>query len=89
MNPIELLVLLVIAGIAGSLGQTLAGRSRFGWIGTIVLGFVGAYLGIYLARQFSLPAILPVRIGGTMFPLVWSIVGSALLVYVIGLFTRR
>jgi uncharacterized membrane protein YeaQ/YmgE (transglycosylase-associated protein family) len=85
----DLLVLLLIAGICGSLGQAIAGFSRGGCLVSIALGFVGAVLGMWLARAMGLPELFAIRIGGTNFPIVWSIIGSALFVAVIALLTRR
>jgi uncharacterized membrane protein YeaQ/YmgE (transglycosylase-associated protein family) len=89
MTLIDLLILLLVAGICGALGQAISGYSRGGCLVSIALGFVGALLGGWLARALGLPELLPVRIGGTAFPIVWSIIGSALFVAVIALLTRR
>lgn len=88
MTLLDLLLLLLVAGICGSLGQAIAGYSRGGCLVAIALGFVGALLGMWLARQMGLPELLPVHIGGTSFPIIWSIIGSALFVAVITLITR-
>lgn len=88
MTLLDLLLLLLVAGICGSLGQAIAGYSRGGCLVSIALGFVGALLGLWLARLMGLPELLPVRIAGTSFPIVWSIIGSALFVAVITLITR-
>ena len=85
----DLLLLLLIAGICGSLGQAIAGFSRGGCLVSIALGFVGAVLGMWLARAMGLPELFAIRIGTTNFPIVWSIIGSALFVAVIALLTRR
>src|SRR6476619_5619138 len=89
MTLLDVLVLLLIAGICGSLGQAIAGFSRGGCLVSIALGFVGAVLGMWLARAMGLPELFAIRIGGTNFPIVWSIIGSALFVAVIALLTRR
>ena len=89
MTLIDVLLLLLIAGICGSLGQAIAGYSRGGCLVSIALGFVGALLGMWLARMMGLPELFPVRIGTTSFPIIWSIVGSALFVAVVALLTRR
>jgi uncharacterized membrane protein YeaQ/YmgE (transglycosylase-associated protein family) len=88
MTLLDLLILLLVAGICGSLGQAIAGYSRGGCLVSIALGFVGALLGMWLARMMGLPELIPVNIGGTSFPIVWSIIGSALFVAVIALITR-
>ena len=83
------LVLLLVAGVCGAIGQSIAGYSSTGCLGSIALGFIGALLGTWLAGVLGLPEIFPVTIGGQRFPVIWSIVGSALFVAVLSLFTRR
>jgi uncharacterized membrane protein YeaQ/YmgE (transglycosylase-associated protein family) len=89
MTLLDLLLLLLVAGICGSLGQAISGYSRGGCLVSIALGFIGAVLGMWLARKLGLPELFPVQIGTTSFPIVWSIIGSALFVAVIALLTRR
>ncbi len=89
MTILDLIVLLLVAGVCGALGQAISGYSRGGCLVSIALGFVGAVLGVWLARNLGLPELFSVQIGATAFPIVWSIIGSALFVAVIALFTRR
>ena len=89
MTLFDILILLLIAGICGALGQAIACFSRGGCLVSIALGFVGAVLGMWVARAMGLPELFPVRIGTTNFPIVWSIIGSALFVAIIALVTRR
>jgi uncharacterized membrane protein YeaQ/YmgE (transglycosylase-associated protein family) len=88
MTLIEFLILLFIAGVCGAIGQTLAGFSRGGCLTTIAVGFVGALLGMWIGRQLGLAEMLAVEVGGTTFPVLWSIIGSALFVAVLSLLTR-
>ena len=88
MTIIDLVVLLLIAGLCGALGQAITGFSRGGCLVSIALGFVGAVLGMWLARQLGLPELFAVQIGTTSFPIIWSIIGSALFVAIIALLTR-
>jgi uncharacterized membrane protein YeaQ/YmgE (transglycosylase-associated protein family) len=89
MTLLDLLILLLVAGICGALGQAIAGFSRGGCLVSIALGFVGAVLGMWLARTMGLPELFAVRIGTTNFPIVWSIIGSTVFVAIITLLTRR
>ena len=89
MTLFDLLILLIVAGICGALGQAITGFSRGGCLVSIALGFVGAIVGMWIARALGLPELFPVRIGTTNFPIVWSIIGSALFVAVIAFLTRR
>ncbi len=89
MGLFDVIILLIVAGICGSLGQAISGYSRGGCLVSIALGFVGALIGMWLARMLHLPELFAVRIGDTSFPIIWSIIGSALFVAVISLLTRR
>ena len=89
MDLFDVLILLLVAGICGALGQAITGFSRGGCLVSIALGFVGAVVGMWLARMMGLPELFAIQIGTTNFPIVWSIIGSALFVAVIALITRR
>jgi uncharacterized membrane protein YeaQ/YmgE (transglycosylase-associated protein family) len=89
MTFIGFLMLLVVAAFAGSLGQTIAGYSLGGCAASIVVGFVGAYIGMWVANQFGLNPIFSVSIQGETFPIVWSVIGSALLSATLGILLRR
>ena len=89
MTVLDVIVLLLIAGVCGAIGQAISGFSRGGCLVSIALGFIGAVLGMWLSRQLGLPELFSVRIGSTNFPIVWSIIGAALFVAIISLLTRR
>jgi len=89
MTLLDLLALLVVAGLCGAAGQALTGYSRGGCLASIGVGFVGALVGSWLARLLDLPELLTIDVGRTAFPIVWSIAGGALFVAVLGLITRR
>jgi len=74
--------------VCGSLGQAIGGYSHGGCLVSIALGFIGALLGTWLAGALHLPELLSIPVGGMNFPIIWSIIGSALFVAVIGLITR-
>lgn len=88
MSLFGLLVLLLIAAICGGIGQSISGYSMGGCLVSIVVGFVGAFIGKWLASELGLTYLLPVDIDGETFPIIWSIIGSALFTLVIGLITR-
>src|SRR3954449_13501525 len=81
----EWVILLLVAGICGAVGQAIAGYSRGGLLVAIALGFIGALIGVSIARAAHMPEILPLQVGDTTFPIIWSIIGAALFVAVIGL----
>ena len=88
MSIIELLVLLLIAGVCGGIAQAMAGFTRGGCLVSIALGFIGALLGTWLARSLGLPEMFAIQVGGNTFPIIWSIIGAALFAAVLGLVSR-
>jgi uncharacterized membrane protein YeaQ/YmgE (transglycosylase-associated protein family) len=89
MSLTSILVLLVIAAVCGAIGKAIAGSVRGGLIVSIVLGFIGALLGPWVAGKLSLPEPFMITIGGHPFPVLWSIIGAALFVAIIHLISRR
>ncbi len=89
MTFLGFIVLLIVAALAGSVGQALAGYSRGGCVVSMLVGFIGAYIGLWLARQLGLPEVFVLRIDGQPFPLIWAIIGSAIFAGVLSLLFRR
>lgn len=90
MTLVEFLVLLLIAGIAGALGQAIVGAyAGGGFLVSVVIGFIGASIGVWLARNLGLPELFSFDIGGTSFPFLWSVLGSAVLIAIISFFARN
>lgn len=89
MNILELLLLLLVAGICGGLAQSLSGYSHGGCLVTIVLGFIGALLGTWLSRLSGLPELFTIAVGDRTFPIIWSIIGGALFCAALALVRRK
>ncbi len=89
MSLLGFVVLLVIAAIAGSLGQALAGYSLGGCLASILIGFIGAWLGVWLATQLGLPTFFTIVVEGQPFPMVWAVIGAAIVSFIFGLIGRR
>jgi uncharacterized membrane protein YeaQ/YmgE (transglycosylase-associated protein family) len=86
----EFIILLVVAGICGSIAQAMTGFSRGGCLVSIALGFIGAVLGTWLARSLNLPELFTIQIGNqAAFPIVWSIIGASLFVALLALLSAR
>lgn len=88
MTLLGFLALLIIAAICGAIGQSLAGYDLGGCLVSIVVGFIGAYLGMWVAGKFGLPEIFSISIEGKSFPIVWAVIGSALFTLIIALLRR-
>ena len=88
MTLTGLLILLLVAGIVGAIGQALSGYSMGGFLVSVVAGFLGAYIGVWLAGQLGLPEIFTITVQGETFPIVWGIIGAAILSWIVGMLTR-
>ena len=89
MTLIDLLLVLLVAAVIGALGKAIAGYAPGGLLVSIGVGFVGAFAGSWIARAVGLPELFVLRVGGTVFPVVWSIIGATLFVALIALVGRR
>lgn len=85
---VGLILYVLIAAICGAIGRAIVGETRGGLIVSIAVGFIGAMFGPWIAHQAGLPEPFTVHIGGESFPILWSIVGSALFVAIISLISR-
>ncbi len=88
MTLIGFLVLLAIAAICGAIGQSLAGYDLGGCLVSIVVGFIGAWLGLWIAGKMGLPKLFEINIEGKPFPILWAIIGSALFTLLMALLRR-
>ena len=84
MSLLGFLLLLLIAAICGAIGQSIAGYSLGGCFVSIVVGFVGALIGSWLANQLGLEHIIEIM----GIPVIWASIGSALFAVLVGLITR-
>ena len=85
----SLIILLTVGALVGIIAQRLVGSLRGGLLTSIALGFIGALIGSWAVKQFGLPEIYVLKIGHTSFPIVWAIIGAAVLVAFLGLLSRR
>lgn len=85
----NLFILLIVGALVGVIGQKLAGYSRNGYIPAIALGFIGALIGSWAVKQFGLPEIFTLKISNLNFPVIWAIIGAALLVTIYGFLAKR
>ena len=88
MTLIDFLILALVAAVCGMIGESLVGYSIGGCVASAVIGYIGAFIGLWLARRLGLPELFTVTVGGTTIPIIWSILGSALLVAGLALVRR-
>lgn len=77
MDLLQLLTLLVIAGICGAIAQWIVGFSPGNLLVSIIVGVIGAYLGTALANLLGIGRLVPpLLIGTQQFNLLWALLGS-------------
>jgi uncharacterized membrane protein YeaQ/YmgE (transglycosylase-associated protein family) len=89
MTLTGVLVLIVIAAVCGAIGKALVGVGRGGLLTTIALGFIGALMGPWLASRLNLSEPFMLNVGGESFPILWSIIGSAIFIALLHLLSGR
>ncbi|HEU5365982.1 MAG TPA: GlsB/YeaQ/YmgE family stress response membrane protein [Hanamia sp.] len=88
MTLIGFLILLLIAAICGGIGQSLAGYDLGGCLVSIIVGFIGAYIGLWIAGRMGLPDFFTITVEGKPFPIIWAIIGSAIFTFIVALLRR-
>jgi uncharacterized membrane protein YeaQ/YmgE (transglycosylase-associated protein family) len=86
---LDFAVLLLIAGVCGFLASQLMGAKRMNIVMMVILGFVGAFVGRWLAVSFHLPMMYELQIGAHSFPLVWALIGSIATVGIASFFMQH
>ncbi|MEO6349718.1 MAG: GlsB/YeaQ/YmgE family stress response membrane protein [Candidatus Limnocylindrales bacterium] len=88
---INIIAWLVLGGIAGYIaGMLVKGDERWGVIGHIVLGIVGAFVGGFIALQLGLDP--GAAFGGnkiSIMSIIVAVVGAVIVVLVVNMLTRR
>ena len=87
MTILDLTIYLVVGAICAGIAESIIGVGA-GCLGSIVIGWLGGFVGAWVARETGLPELLVIRIGGAAVPIVWTIVGSFALLAVVGLFRK-
>ncbi len=88
MSLLGFLVLLLIAAICGGIGQSLAGYDLGGCLVSVVVGFIGAYIGLWVAGKMGLPHFFTISVDGKPFPVIWAIIGAAIFTFIVALLRR-
>ena len=83
-----LILFIIIAAVCGAVGKAIAGGARGGLIVSTALGFIGAMIGPWGAHKMKLPEPFMIKISGHDFPILWSIIGAALVVAILHLERR-
>ena len=89
MTIVDILLLILVGGICGAIAEMIVGFSPGGFLASVAIGFVGALVGTWLARQLALPSVFAVTIAGYTIEILWAILGAIVLLLVLSLFRRR
>jgi len=89
MSFLDIVIMLAIAGITGSIARKLVGMDKGRCILSIVVGFIGALIGTWLARELDFPDLFSFTIRGITYPVIWSIIGAVLFTAVLSLISPK
>ena len=82
----NILVWIIFGAIAGWVASIVMGKNKkMGAIANIVVGIIGAFLGGYIMDFFGAQGVT----GFNLPSLLVAIVGAVVLLFVVGLFSRR
>lgn len=86
---IHLVWMLLIAGLVGYVADVIVpGRLAWGWLGAILAGLVGSWVGVTLFNMLHLPRWLEsIRLGGI--PLIPALVGAIIVALVASAVSKR
>jgi uncharacterized membrane protein YeaQ/YmgE (transglycosylase-associated protein family) len=88
MTLFGFLLLVVVGAICGAVAEMIVGYRPGGFLASVAIGFVGAWIGGYLAGILRLPTMLVVHIEGHALDVAWTVLGSIVLLLVVSLFRR-
>lgn len=81
MTLLGFIILLVVAAIAGAIGELIAGaKVPGGWVGSIIAGLIGAWLGgliVHIGPVIGGVQIIPAIIGAAIFVFLLRLVMGA------------
>jgi uncharacterized membrane protein YeaQ/YmgE (transglycosylase-associated protein family) len=82
----DIIIMLVIGAVSGWLAGLIVKGYGFGLLGNIILGIVGAFIGGWLLAKLG----FSLNLGDAIVNLiVTSVIGAAVLLFIVGLFRRR
>ena len=87
MTILEIIIYIVVAALCAAIAGSILGVG-VGFLGSVLIGWLGAFVGTWVARETGLPELFVLRVGGAAIPIVWTIVGAFLLLAIVGLFRR-
>lgn len=86
MSLLDFIIMFVIAAITGSVARSLMGFDRGGCILSAIIGFIGAFIGTWIGREFGLPEIWAPTIRNIKYPIVWTTLGAVIFTIILSFF---
>lgn len=84
MQSADFIVAALVAIVCGTFAQLTSAYSRGGWWVHLGIGFAGAVIGVVVSRALNAPVIYNVQYRMIDYPIIYSVVGSALLLAALG-----
>ena len=84
MQFADFVIVALVAIFCGSFAQLTSGYSRGGWVVNLGIAFCGAVAGTVLSRSLNAPEIYSIRYRMLDFPIIYAVVGAALLLAALG-----
>jgi uncharacterized membrane protein YeaQ/YmgE (transglycosylase-associated protein family) len=82
----NLIVWIIFGGLAGWVATMIMGENaRFGVIGNIIIGIIGAWIGGWLAPKFGFGGVT----GFDIRSFIVAVIGSIVLLFILSFFQRR
>ena len=78
----NLLIFLLIGAVAGWIAGNLMKGGGYGLVGNMVIGVIGAFIGKYVFGYLGF------SFGGMIGTLMAAVLGSVILIFIVGLFKR-
>lgn len=85
-NLSEIISLLAIGAVAGWLAGILLKGRGFGLIGNIIVGVIGAVIGVFASGLLA--GVITFPFSALINTIIWSTVGAIILLLVVGLFKK-
>jgi uncharacterized membrane protein YeaQ/YmgE (transglycosylase-associated protein family) len=89
MTLLGVLLLILLGAVCGVVAELIVGFSPGGFLASAAVGFVGAWVGAWLAGALHLPSMLVVNIEGHAIEVVWTVLGAILLLLVVSVVRHR
>jgi uncharacterized membrane protein YeaQ/YmgE (transglycosylase-associated protein family) len=83
VDLLQLLILLVVAGLCGAVAEWIIGYNPGGLLVAIIIGVIGAYIGNWIGGLLPLDLPLTVQVDSVTFNLIWAVIGSLILLVLI------